>query len=79
MSILKPGTNCRGIYRVHQSGLLVDARDYYGAFHRSALRARHYILLAGWQFDSEVRLVRGRDAVPAAGDARLLNFLENLC
>ena len=59
MSILAPGTNCMGIYPVHETGVLVDACDYYRAFYLSALKARRYILLAGWQFDSEVRLLRG--------------------
>ena len=78
MSILTPGTNCMGIYQAQQTGILVDACDYYRAFYRSALKARHYILLAGWQFDSEVRLVRG-EAAGAAGDVRLIRFLETLC
>lgn len=82
MSILKPGTNCMGMYQVDATGLLVDACDYYRAFYRCALKARRYILLAGWQFDSEVQLLRGEEAQAArqAGiEVRLLAFLETLC
>ena len=68
MSILKPGSNCLGIYQARDTGLLVDACDYYRALYRCARKARRYILLAGWQFDSEVRLVRGKDAGPDAGE-----------
>jgi len=35
-------------------------------------------LLAGWQFDSEVRMVRGREA-ENADDVRLINFPETPC
>ncbi len=59
--------------------MLVDARDYYRAFYRAALRARRYIALTGWQFDSGVALVRGEDAHRVAGEVRLLPLLRRLC
>lgn len=77
--ILDPQANCMGIYEAERTGLLVDSRDYYRAFFHAARSARRYLLLAGWQFDSEVILVRGRDAEEAGGEARLLPFLESLC
>jgi phospholipase D1/2 len=79
MSILKPGSNCMGIYEATRSGVLVDAADYYLAFYETAIQARHYILMAGWQFDSEVRLLRGRREKEAGRDVRFLKFLEGLC
>ncbi|MBE0427023.1 MAG: phospholipase [Nitrospirae bacterium] len=68
-----------GIYEVHKTGLLIDARDYYKAFYHTAIQAKHYIFLAGWQFDSEVKLLRGEDASGVDEDIRLLPFLNNLC
>jgi len=61
-TILRPGRNCRGLYEVAESGLLIDSRAYFRAFFHAAGGARNYILLSGWQFDSDVRLVRGKDA-----------------
>jgi len=77
--ILKPGRNCLDIYDAEASGLLVDARDFYGAFVRGALGARQYILMAGWQFESRVRLLRGADEEAFGGDSRFLPFLTSLC
>lgn len=77
--ILKAGENCLGIHPVGRSGILVDARDYYRAFLKAAVGARNYILMAGWQFDSDVRLLRGADAKDYDGDVRLLPFLKTLC
>ena len=70
------------IVQADESGLLVDARDYYHAFYRAALTAQHYIVMAGWQFDRGVKLLRGSDVALARRkqrDVRLLKFLDGLC
>jgi phosphatidylserine/phosphatidylglycerophosphate/cardiolipin synthase-like enzyme len=76
--ILDPGRNCSDIGEVTRTGLLIDACDYYRAFYRTAETAERYILLSGWQFDSDLRLLRGREA-EEAGEDRLLMFLNRLC
>ncbi|MEW6381122.1 MAG: phospholipase D-like domain-containing protein [bacterium] len=78
-TILKPGHNCWGVYDVQETGLLVDARDYYRAFYAAAEKARHYILIAGWQFDSEVQLIRGDDVKNPDQEVRFYHFLKSLC
>jgi phospholipase D1/2 len=77
--ILKPGRNCWGIYDVWETGLLIDARDYYRAFYSAAEAAQRYILIAGWQFDSEVQLLRGADRKGPDQEVRLYPFLKVLC
>lgn len=58
--------------------VIVDARAYYRAFYRAALNAERCIWLAGWQFDSEVALLRGEDARDAPLPVTLLAFLDAL-
>ena len=71
-------------WRVHEnvrSALLIDVQDYYRAFYVAASLARRSILILGWQFDSDVQLLRGDDTVPG-GDPRnyeLLTLLDRLC
>ncbi|HEU4343025.1 MAG TPA: phospholipase D-like domain-containing protein [Candidatus Binatia bacterium] len=77
--ILRPGINCWDIGEVSKTGLLVDGRDYYRAFYRAAKTAKSYILLSGWQFDSDVALLRGEDAKATGEEASLLSFLNHLC
>lgn len=77
--ILKPGDNCWKVRPVTESGVLIDGRDYYRAFYRAAANAKNYILMSGWQFDSEVQLLRGRDIKESSGELRLLPFLNSLC
>jgi phospholipase D1/2 len=77
--IIKPGSNCWEVSATEKTGLLVDARDYYRAFYYAAKAAEHYILLSGWQFDSDVDLLRGADAEAAASRATFLSFLNDLC
>ena len=79
MTVLKSGMNCMGIYEAIETGVLIDACDYYRAFYHSARQARRYILLSGWQFDSEVRLLRGEESAAPAGEVSFLRFLEYLC
>ena len=76
--IVQPGRNAWARVTADASGLLVDARDYYRAFHAAASQATRYIVLSGWQFDSGVPLLRGADA-PVGVEVRLLRFLDGLC
>jgi phospholipase D1/2 len=78
LSLREPTHYCRRA-RVEASAAIVDARAYYGAFYRAALDAQHYILLAGWQFDTDVQLLRGEDARGAPLPVSFLPFLEALC
>jgi phospholipase D1/2 len=65
--------------RVEQSAVIVDARSYYRAFYAAALRAEQYLFVAGWQFDSEVALLRGSEAQGAPLPVTFLPFLNALC
>ena len=64
---------------VEQSAVIVDARSYYRAFYAAALQAERYVVIAGWQFDSGVALLRGSDAVDAPLPVEFLPFLGALC
>ncbi|HMI93686.1 MAG TPA: phospholipase, partial [Polyangiales bacterium] len=76
--ILEPGTNCERICEVSRSGVLIDARDYYLAVHAALQLAQRYVLIAGWQFDSAVPLVRGADLGLVTGPVRLLELIEHV-
>jgi len=76
-SILRPGRNCERVEPADASGILIDARDYYLAFHEALLAAQHTVLIAGWQFDSGVPLIRGEDARDLKAPSELLPLLEH--
>lgn len=77
-AILRPGRNVWTSARAEVSGVLVDAAAYYRAFYEAASQAKRSILLAGWQFDRGVPLLRGQEAQPGR-EVRLLEFLNQLC
>jgi phosphatidylserine/phosphatidylglycerophosphate/cardiolipin synthase-like enzyme len=79
--ILRPGWSCAAAAEATASGLLIDARNYYRAFYRAARQARRYVLIAGWRFNSDLRLLRGDDARREAGAEKVefLPFLQSLC
>src|SRR5688572_21706187 len=64
---------------VSSAGILVDADDYYRAFYEAGQNASAYILLAGWQFDTDACLLRGPEAANAALPVTLLAYLNALC
>lgn len=77
--ILDEGKTCSPLRPVSRAYVLVDGENYYRSFVEAAEAAENYILMAGWQFDSEVLLVRGDEAGGREEDYRLLPFLEGLC
>ncbi|HLL01666.1 MAG TPA: phospholipase D-like domain-containing protein [Myxococcaceae bacterium] len=77
--ILEPGRNCWLSSEAQDAGVIVDARDYYRAFYQAACRAKRYIAITGWQFDSGVALLRGEDAQGAQGEVKMLPLLRELC
>ncbi len=79
VDIIAPGQNAWKMVRADDARVIVDAADYYRAFHAAALRARKYILVSGWQFDRGVKLLRGTDAVGRGKQVQLVRFLDRLC
>ena len=55
-ALLRPGYNCWTVARAERVSLLVDAADYFRAFHDAALRARRSITILGWDFNSQTQL-----------------------
>ena len=54
--ILRPGATCWRIERARRFAQIVDAADYFRIVKAAMLRARHTILLIGWDFDARVEL-----------------------
>ena len=77
--ILEPGRNCWTVSEAEQVGVLIDGHDYYSAFWRAAQKAQRYIAITGWQFDSNVALLRGEEAAKTEAAVRMLPMLEELC
>jgi phospholipase D1/2 len=54
---LQPGRNCTSIEHADRVSFIVDGADYFAAFRAAACRARHSIVIVGWDIDSRIRLV----------------------
>jgi len=76
MPILQAGRNCWRVARASRAAVLIDGAAYFAAFRDAAARARHSILIAGWDVDSRTDLApRGaHDGLPR----RLGEFLDAL-
>jgi len=76
--LLIPGLTCAQLFAEARSGVLVDGHDFYKAFYEACCQAQRTILLAGWQFDTKVDLVRGEDATGCELPTRFSEFLHDL-
>ena len=68
---MQPGRNCWRIEPADRFTVILDAADYFVAVREAMLKARHSILLIGWDFDARIAL--GEDCDD--GPAQLGNFL----
>jgi hypothetical protein len=74
-ALLIPGLTCAQLFRAPRSGVLVDGRDFYRAVYDACSQAERSIVMLGWQFESDVKLVRGQDANGCELPSRLIEFL----
>ena len=63
--LLKPGYNCWRTSRARQASMVVDCANYYRALHQAICNAKHSIFVLGWDIDSRIELLRGKDAAQA--------------
>lgn len=64
--MLQPGRNCWRISRATRATVIVDADDYFRAARNAMLKAKHQILLIGWDFDARISLSTAEDDHPEA-------------
>ena len=73
-SLLEPGRTCWRVEPADRFACIVDGADYFRHAKAAMLRARHRILLVGWDFDTRIALERGGSTLP--GPNRLGAFLQ---
>ena len=71
--LLIPGQTCWSVARAHQFACIIDGADYFRHVKASMLRARHRIMLVGWDFDARTTFERGTRTL--AGPNQLGAFL----
>jgi phosphatidylserine/phosphatidylglycerophosphate/cardiolipin synthase-like enzyme len=62
--ILTPGQTCWRTAHADQFAPIIDAADYFKHAKAAMLRARHRIMLIGWDFDSRVTFERSERTLP---------------
>ncbi len=72
--VLVPGQTCWRIERADRFALIVDAADYFRFAKAAMLRAKHSIMLIGWDFDTRIQFEP--EAASLRGPNRLGAFLS---
>lgn len=60
-NIFTPGENCWVSSEARYVTPLIDCANYYKALHNAISKAQHSIFIVGWDIDSRIRLLRGKD------------------
>jgi phosphatidylserine/phosphatidylglycerophosphate/cardiolipin synthase-like enzyme len=71
--LLTPGDTCWRVERADQFACIIDAADYFRHVKAAMLRARHRIMLIGWDFDVRMTFEKGGNTLP--GPNQLNAFL----
>jgi len=73
-NILRPDDTCWRIAHADRLSVIIDAAPYFAALHAALQKARHSVVMIGWEFDTRVSLVPQEedDVVPT----RLGQFLN---
>jgi phospholipase D1/2 len=74
--LFEPGRNCWRIEEARRAAWLIDGDAYFTAFREAAQKAEHSIYILGWDFDTRVRMMIGRQ--PDGYPDRLGPFLDAL-
>ncbi|WP_265500254.1 phospholipase D-like domain-containing protein [Paracoccus beibuensis] len=56
--ILRQGDTCWQIRRASRMAVVIDAADYFALVHDAVQKARHSVMLIGWDFDTRIPLDR---------------------
>lgn len=75
-SILAEGESCWRIAEAERFSVIVDAADFFRHARASMLKAKHSIMLIGWDFDTRIRLTP--DQPKGKRPDKLGRFLEDL-
>ncbi|MDI3463879.1 MAG: hypothetical protein OJF50_002700 [Nitrospira sp.] len=61
-SPFKPGWSCWRVEPARRAAFLIDGHAYFAAFREAALASEHSIYMLGWDFDSRIRMMIGRES-----------------
>jgi phosphatidylserine/phosphatidylglycerophosphate/cardiolipin synthase-like enzyme len=77
--LLVPGLTCAQVIPAPRGGVLADGHDFYRAVYDACCKAEKSIVMTGWQFESNVELVVGKDADGCEYPTELVPLLRALC
>lgn len=79
-AILKPGRNCWRVCQARRAAFFIDGCEYFSAVRAALMRAEHSVLIAGWDFDHQIRLdpINAPDESLAALIARIVQERPSL-
>lgn len=75
-SIFKTGHNCWRVRNATFAAPVIDCSNYYRAVHQAICNARRTLFIVGWDIDSRIELLRGKEAESAQCPNTLYELLK---
>lgn len=75
-SIFNAGHNCWRVCNASFAAPVIDCSNYYRAVHQAICNAKHTLFIVGWDIDSRIELLRGKDAESSQCPITLYELLK---
>jgi phosphatidylserine/phosphatidylglycerophosphate/cardiolipin synthase-like enzyme/uncharacterized membrane protein YdjX (TVP38/TMEM64 family) len=74
-NLFHAGRNCWRVEKATYVSMIVDYGNYYRDLRESIIKAKHSIFILGWDIDSRIELLRGKDAINATAPVRFFDLI----
>lgn len=78
LSLLHEGDTCQKAVQADRAAVLIETSTYYGALREALLKARHHVIICGWDVDGRMRLVGPECRTDDGAPETLRDFLVHL-
>ena len=75
-SIFQPGQNCWRVENASYASPVIDCSNYYRAIHQAICNAQETLFIVGWDIDSRIELLRGKEAEKSGCPNTLFELLK---
>ena len=76
--VLREGDTCQRVAKADRAAVLVETATYYGVLRAALLKARHHVVICGWDVDGRMRLVGPEGKADDGAPETLREFLTHL-
>lgn len=74
--LFEKGKNCTAVSQARFAAPIVDCANYYRALHEAISASKKNIYIVGWDIDSRIRLIRGREEKQSSLPSKIIDLIK---